>query len=213
MRFLRNDMEKMTFVLCSSNKNKIREFRQILSEKAGELLGEDAPQIEILSLYDIGFSDEIVEDGATFEENAMIKAAAVSSITQYPCIADDSGLCVRALGGEPGIYSARYAGEHGNDAENIKKLLSKLEGVEDRDGYFVSSVAYAFGNERFTVRGEAHGKILYEPIGNGGFGYDPVFECSVYHKSYAELTADEKNGVSHRRRAIEALADRLFKNK
>ncbi len=203
--------EKYTFVLASSNKNKIREFRQILCERASDILGENAPDIELLSLSDIGYTDEIIEDGATFEENAMIKARAVSFACEYPCIADDSGLEVDALGGEPGIYSARYAGEHGNDEENIKKLLLRLDGVKERSAHFVSAVAYIErGGESFVLRGEADGVIMNQKRGNNGFGYDPVFECAIHHRSYAELTADEKNAISHRRKAIEKLADRLF---
>ncbi len=204
-------MEKYTFVLASSNKNKIREFRNILCDRAAENFGENAFEIEILSLEDIGFTDEIIEDGETFEENAMIKAKTVSGFTDYPCIADDSGLEVDALGGEPGIYSARYAGEHGNDDANIKKLLSKLEGVSGRSARFVSAIAYCkAGGESFVLRGEAYGNILYEKRGEGGFGYDPVFECNIFHRSYAELSAEEKNSISHRRKAIEKLADKLF---
>ncbi len=207
-------MEKYTFVLASSNKNKIREFRQILCERAADIFGEDAPEIEILSLADIGYTDEIVEDGATFEENAMIKARAVSAVTDLACIADDSGLEVEALGGEPGIYSARYAGEHGNDDANIEKLLAELEGVTDRSARFVSTIAYCKADgESFVVRGEAYGSIMHHRRGDNGFGYDPVFECAVHHRSYAELSAEEKNALSHRRRAIEKLADKLFKNK
>lgn len=206
-------MDKYTFVLCSSNVNKIREFRQILCEKAGEILGDDSPEIEILSLSDIGFFDEIVEDGKTFEENALIKVRAVSSFTDYPCIADDSGLEVDALGGAPGIYSARYSGEHGNDEKNIDKLLLNLDGAVDRSARFVSAIAYSHGGNEFALRGEAHGSILHERHGNGGFGYDPVFECGVHHLSYGELSAEQKNKVSHRRAAIEKLADKLFKDK
>ena len=204
-------MDKYTFVLASSNKNKIREFRQILCEKAAEILGDKAPEIEILSLSDIGFTDDIIEDGTTFEENALIKARAVTGRTEYPCIADDSGLEVDALNGAPGIYSARYAGDHGNDDANIAKLLRELDGVEDRSARFVSSIAYCDRDGvEFVLRGEAYGSIMYEKKGDNGFGYDPVFECSIHHLSYAELTADEKNAISHRRRAIEKLAYRLF---
>ncbi len=207
-------MKKYTFVLASSNKNKIREFRQILSERADGLLGGDAPEIEILSLSDIGFTEDIVEDGDTFEENAMIKARTVSRVTQYPCIADDSGLEVDALGGAPGIFSARYAGKHGNDEANIDKLLQELDGIECRSAKFVSSIAYCDRNGvEFVLRGEAYGSIMHEKKGDNGFGYDPVFECAVHHRSYAELDADEKNKISHRRRAIEKLADRLFGDK
>ncbi len=204
-------MSKHTFVLCSHNQNKIREFRQILSESASEIFGENAPEIEILSLSDIGYAEDIVEDGATFEENALIKARAVSKVSSYACIADDSGLEVDALGGEPGIYSARYAGEHGCDDKNIDKLLSKLEGETNRTARFVSAVAYCSGDSEFVLRGEAHGSILQKRHGDGGFGYDPVFRCAVHGVSYAELSAKEKNKISHRRAAIEKLADRLFK--
>ena len=203
-------MKKYTFVLCSQNKNKIREFREILCERASELLGDNPPEIEILSLSDIGFFDDIVEDGNTFEENALIKVRAVSNMTDYPCIADDSGLEVDALGGEPGIYSARYAGEHGNDQKNIDKLLLKLEGEANREARFVSAVAYRSREDEFVLRGEAQGRIMHECRGNGGFGYDPVFECAVHGCSYGELTAEEKNKISHRRAAIEKLAERLF---
>ena len=205
-------MQKYTFVLASANKNKIREFRQILCEKASEILGRDDIDIEILSLYDIGYTDDIIEDGETFEDNAKIKARAASAVCDYPCIADDSGLEVDALGGEPGVYSARYAGGHGDDDKNIEKLLSKLEGVSDRSAHFVSCIAYcAKDGECFTLRGEAHGTIMTEKRGENGFGYDPVFECAVHHRSFAELTADEKNAISHRRKAIEKLAEKLFK--
>ncbi len=206
-------MNKYTFVLCSQNKNKIREFRQILCERAEELLGDGAPEIEILSLSDIGFFDDIVEDGDSFEENALIKVRALSGCTKYPCIADDSGLEVDALGGAPGIYSARYAGEHGNDKKNIEKLLHELDNTEDRTARFVSAVAYRSDEDEFVLRGEAHGTIMRECKGDGGFGYDPVFKCAVYGRSYGELTADEKNRISHRRAAIEKLAERLFKGK
>ena len=205
-------MKKHTFVLASANKNKIREFRQILCDRASEIFGDDTVDIELLSLSDIGFFEDIVEDGETFEENAAIKAVCVSKCTEYPCIADDSGLCVDALGGAPGVYSARYAGEHGDDEANIKKLLSELDGEENRSAQFVSAIAYAVAGElSFTVRGEAHGNILCEKAGEGGFGYDPVFECAHHKISYAEMSAELKNSVSHRRKAIERLADELFK--
>lgn len=207
-------MEKLTLVLASANVNKVREFRRMLCENSVELLGESAPEIELLSLADIGFTDEIVEDGSSFEENALIKAKAVSAKTSFGCISDDSGLEVDALGGEPGIYSARYAGEHGDDEANILKLLSKLSGEKNRSAHFVSSIAYCkAGEESFTVRGEANGKIIDCKRGDGGFGYDPVFECDIYHRTYAELSDDEKNSVSHRRKAIEQLAKRLFTTK
>ncbi len=204
-------MNKYTFVLCSQNQNKIREFRSIMTERVGELLGNGETEIEILSLSDIGFLDDIEENGKTFEENALIKARALSGFTKFPCIADDSGLEVDALGGEPGIYSARYAGEHGDDDKNIEKLLFKLSGIDNRSARFVTALAYCEGEREFVLRGEAKGKIMHERKGTGGFGYDSVFECAVHGVSFAELSSEEKNKISHRRRAIEKLTERLFK--
>ena len=192
-------------IFATGNENKMKEIRMILAD-----LG-----MPILSMKEAGIDVDVVDDGTTFEENALIKATEIAKLTEN-CIvlADDSGLEIDYLNKEPGIYSARYAGEHGNDDENIKKLLAKLEGVTDRSAHFVSSIAFCqAGGDSFVLRGEAYGTILYEKRGDNGFGYDPVFECAHHHRSYAELTAEEKNTVSHRRRAIEKLADRLFNKK
>lgn len=205
-------MEKYTFVLASSNKNKIREFREILCERASELLGVEAPEIEILSLYDIGFTEEIIEDGATFEENAMIKAHAVAKVTHYPCIADDSGLEVDALNGAPGIYSARYAGEHGNDKANNALLLENLADKADRSASFVCAIACVLPDELergHYFRGETEGIIIDEYRGEGGFGYDPLFLYEPMGKTFAELSGEEKNAISHRGKAIELFAEYL----
>ena len=153
-----------------------------------------------------GFSDEIAETGATFEENAALKAETVSRALGLPVLADDSGLMVDALSGAPGVYSARFAGEHGNDPKNNALLLEKLRGVPDekRTARFVSVIALAVpGKKTLLFRGECEGVIGHVAKGHNGFGYDPLFLCG--DKTFAELTADEKNAISHRARALEKL--------
>ena len=194
----------MKIVFASGNKHKIQEFSAIIRKYI--------PDIEILSMKDVGIFDDIVEDGVTFEENAMIKAKAVAS-HGYIGVGDDSGLTVEALGGAPGIYSARYAGEHGNDKKNNAKLLHDMINEENRSCAFVSAIACAFpeGSQYadFTVRGECRGELLYEEKGNGGFGYDPLFYYEPFGKTLAEMCAEEKNSSSHRGMAIELLAKTL----
>lgn len=190
----------MKIVLASNNKNKIKEMKSILART-----GIDA---EVLSLDDIGYTEEIVEDGNTFEENALIKSHTVAHLG-YIAVADDSGLCVDALKGAPGIYSARYAGEPCDHAKNNDKILKALEGIEDpyRTAAFVSVIACSFPDGRdFTVRGECKGKMLKAPKGDGGFGYDPLFVPDGFDATFSQLTFDEKNGISHRGRALEAFA-------
>ena len=195
----------MEIVLASKNKHKINEFQQILK---GYL-----PDIKVLSLADVDFQGEIDENGDTFEENAKIKAQAIAELG-YIGVGDDSGLSVEALFGAPGISSARYAGEHGNDAANNEKLLFEMRDKEDRSAAFVCVIACAFPKGEysecdFCVRGEAKGKILNELCGEGGFGYDPLFYVEEYKKTFAELSSDEKNSISHRGRAVELFAERL----
>lgn len=188
----------MKILISSRNKNKIREVREILSG------------YEILTPDDVGSFDEVEEDGSTFEENALKKAKEICEQTGMITIADDSGLCVDALGGVPGIYSARFAGDEHNDDENIKKLLNLLENEENRSAKFVSAAAVYFPDGRyFVVRGECEGTILREKQGSNGFGYDPVFYTEVYKKSFAEISDDEKNSISHRKRAFDALKKKL----
>ena len=192
-------MEK--FVLASNNKKKIRELRTIL----GRLL----PECTVYSLSDIGFEGDIEENGTSFEENSIIKAS-VPARLGYIGVADDSGLCVDALGGAPGIYSARYSGK--GDRENNIKLLSELEGKEDRGAGFVCVMSAVFPDGRIvTARGEVRGTILTAPRGDDGFGYDPLFYCPELGKSFAEASADEKNAVSHRGRALAAICEKLRK--
>lgn len=191
----------MKFVLASNNKKKISELRAILSS----LL----PDCEVLSLCDIGYTGDIEETGDTFEENSKIKASVPASLG-YIGIADDSGLCVDALDGAPGVHSARYSG--GGDAENIKKLLSELEDVPDekRGAKFVCVMTAVFPDGKvISARGEAHGVILHEKRGDDGFGYDPVFYSTDLNKTFAEAEPDEKNKVSHRGRALALFCEKL----
>ena len=193
----------MEIVLASRNNKKIAELQALLSEFL--------PDIKVLSLDDIGFSGDIIEDGESFEENAMIKAKAVAE-RGYIGVGDDSGLSVNSLGGAPGIYSARYAGEHGDDEANNQKLLSELQGKSDRSGAFVSVVACAMpSGECFCVRGECSGIILTEYKGDGGFGYDPLFYYEELGKTFAELTMEQKNEISHRGKAMRAFASEFAK--
>ena len=189
----------MKAVLASHNAHKIAELQTLLRSYI--------PDIEILSLSDVSLDGEIVEDGATFEENALIKARYAAK-SGYIGIGDDSGLCVEALGGAPGIYSARFAGEDADTAKNNEKLLRELKGKSDRRAKFVCVIACVMPDgEEFTVRGEAHGEIIDSYHGEGGFGYDPLFRYG--DKTFAEMAADEKNLVSHRGRAIKKFAEKL----
>lgn len=192
----------MKILLASSNQNKIKEIRGILAKATGS-------PVEVLSLSDVGFHDEIVEDGATFEENALIKARTAASLGYFG-IGDDSGLCVDALEGAPGIYSARYAGEPCDDEKNNKKLLAALENCpeEKRTARFVCTLACVSPDgDSFTVRGECEGEILRAPCGSGGFGYDPLFRPAGFDKTFSELSFEEKNAISHRGRALRAFAE------
>ena len=193
----------MKMVLASRNRHKIAELEALLSAYV--------PDVEILSLDEVGIFGEIEEDGKTFEENALIKAR-VAATSGYIGLGDDSGLAVRALGGAPGIYSARYAGEHGNTEENNALLLKNMAGVTDRYAEFVCVIACVTPDgEEFFVRGAAAGEILSEYCGEGGFGYDPLFFDPVKNKTFAEMSAEEKNAVSHRGHAVTLFAAELKK--
>ena len=192
----------MKVVLASRNKNKIKEIKAIYRDIVGE-------ELDILSLDDIGYTDEIEEDGSSFEENATIKASVPAKLG-YIGLADDSGLAVDALDGAPGIYSARYSGEGATDEKNNEKLLSELSGVSDRSAKFVCVfAAVAPDGKSITVRGECPGVIAEGESGKGGFGYDPLFIYEPLKKTFGELTADEKNKVSHRARALKLLIPKL----
>lgn len=193
----------LKLVLASRNKKKIAELET--------LLGALSSKVQVLSLDDIGFTDDIVEDGDTFAANSLIKAS-VPARLGYIGVADDSGLAVDALGGAPGVYSARYSGEGAGDGENNKKLLAALADVPDekRTARFCTVVTCAFPDgTNFQVEGVCEGRILHAPAGEGGFGYDPLFYYEPFGKSFAELTADEKNAVSHRGKAMRAFVQKL----
>mgnify|MGYP004595543685 FL=1 len=190
----------MKIVLASRNRKKIKELRTLLSKEGFD--------IDILSLDDIGYYGDIEENGSSFEENAVIKASVPASLG-YIGIADDSGLCVDALDGAPGIYSARFAGEPCNDSENNRKLLAMLGNLpeEKRGACFVCTIAAVAPNgSRITVRGECRGRILTELHGKAGFGYDPLFFYDSLGKTFAELSQEEKNRVSHRAVAIKKFS-------
>ena len=193
----------MEIVIASRNKNKIKELQALLSRFVDG--------VTLLSLDDIGYEGDIEEDGATFRENALIKAR-VAAASGKIGVGDDSGLCVNALDGQPGIYSARFAGEHGDDAANNQKLLRELENKSDRSAYFICTVACVMPDGReFCVEGRAEGEILREARGENGFGYDPLFYYPPLDKTFSELSAEEKNTISHRALAVEAFADALKK--
>lgn len=192
-------MERL--VLASNNKNKIKEFKEIFQNK------------EVVTLADIGFFDEIEETGSTFFENALIKAKAISEFLkcknmQCDVIADDSGLSVNALNGEPGVYSARYSGGHGDSAKNRKKVIDELKDKRDRSAYFICSVVlYHPDGSYITVEGKTYGTITEEERGSKEFGYDCIFFSDDLKKTFGEATAEEKNEVSHRGRAIQKLLE------
>jgi len=195
----------MKIVAATNNKHKVKELTALFA-------GSDT---ELVTLREIGFNREIAEDGSTFLENARIKATAVQQATGLACIADDSGLCVDALGGEPGIYSARYASENdenSDDAKNKEKLLSKLIEVPDneRTARFVSALCFidTDGTEVSAV-GKCEGIITREERGESGFGYDPLFFFPAFGKTFGELSEDEKNSVSHRANAVKILKEKL----
>lgn len=188
-------------ILASNNKHKIKEFNEVLTD------------YEILSLNDIGFTEDIVEDGDTFADNALIKCKAVFEYCKknnydYDIISDDSGLCCEALDGEPGVHSARYAGNH-NDQANRDKLRKELKD-KDRKAYFVCFICLFKNNEDYKFfEGKSYGEIIDEERGSTEFGYDSIFYSTELNKTFGEATSDEKNSVSHRGRAIEKLKEVL----
>ena len=192
----------MKMVLASKNPKKLEEMAVILSQ-----LG-----IEVVLESDVGVDVEVEETGTTFEENAALKAFAVMEAAGLPAIADDSGLYVDALGGGPGVYSARYGGEGLTDADRYRLVLEGLQGQLDRGAKFVSAICCAFpGGDRVEARGECPGVIGYAPQGENGFGYDPIFFLPEKKKTFAQLTGEEKNAISHRGKALEKFKEELEK--
>jgi len=180
-------------VLASKNPHKLKELGDILSELGVEVLLESEAGVDV----------EVEETGTTFEENALLKARAVCEASGLPAVADDSGLCVDALNGAPGVYSARYGGEGLSDTDRYRLLLENMRGQLDRRCRFVSAICCAFPNgDTVTARGECAGTLAYAPKGADGFGYDPVFFVPGLKKTFAELTPQEKNAVSHRGAAL-----------
>ncbi len=191
----------MDIVFASNNKHKISEYKSIITN------------YNILTLNDVGFTEDIIEDGKDFYENALIKAKTVyeflkSKGLDYIVIAEDGGLCVDALNGEPGIYSARYSGVHGDDSANRKKLLSKLEGL-DRSSYFMCVIAMIKDDNISYYTGKTYGSIVLEETGDTSFGYDCLFYSSDLNKVFGLCTREEKNSVSHRGRAIKEMVKDL----
>ena len=196
----------MKLVLASKNQKKLTEMGEILSH-----LG-----VEVCLQAEVGVDVEVEETGTTFEENSLLKAKAVMEASGLPAIADDSGLCVDALGGAPGVYSARYGGPGLDDVGRYRLLLENMRG-QPRAAKFVSVITCCFPNgDVLTARGECPGTIAFAPMGEGGFGYDPVFFVPGLKKTFAQLTPEEKNAISHRGKALEAFKVKLeeyLKNK
>ena len=192
---------KPRIVFATNNANKLEEVRRI----AGESL-------EVLSLEQAGISRELVEDSPTLRENALQKALQVKALTGMDCFADDTGLEVEALGGAPGVYSARYAPGPGHDSQaNMRLLLSNMWGCDNRRARFVTWIALLRGDaEPHFFKGEVRGIILQQPAGEGGFGYDPVFQPEGFTQTFAQMSALQKNQISHRGRATSALMQYLL---
>ena len=190
----------MKFVFASHNRKKLAEMQEILGE-----LG-----VEVVLQSDVSLDLEPEENGTTFAENAAIKAMAVMQASGLPAIADDSGLCVDALNGAPGVYSARYGGPELDDRGRYMLLLSSLRGAPTRAAHFACAVACAFPNgDTLTAEGRCDGSIAYAPLGEGGFGYDPVFLLPGTGKTFGQLTQEEKSAVSHRGRALREFSEKL----
>jgi XTP/dITP diphosphohydrolase len=193
-------------LLATRNQGKIGEFRRILDAIAPgaiELVGLD----QFPNLHDVD------ETGSTFQENALLKAREMSEATGLPAIADDSGLCVDALNGDPGIYSARWSGEHGNDRANLEKVLDQLKEVPDqeRSAYFICVAAlYLPSGGSFCEEGRFQGWILHAPVGTNGFGYDPIFRPEGLEISSAQMSSEEKDAMSHRGKALRAIAPQVL---
>ena len=188
------------FVLATHNPGKLKEMGAILAQFG----------VEVVSPRDLGLTVDVEETGTTFAENAMLKAKAICAAAKLPAIADDSGLCVDALNGGPGVYSARYGGEGLDDKGRYMLLLNSLRGQSTRTAHFTCAIACAFPNgDTLTAEGRCDGTIAYAPMGEGGFGYDPVFFVPELKKTFGQLTAEEKSAISHRGSALESFIGKL----
>jgi XTP/dITP diphosphohydrolase len=193
---------KQIIVLATTNQGKTREIHELLK----------GFPIEIKNLNDFGPIPEVIEDGTTFDDNAYKKASFTARVLGYPAMADDSGLCVETLDGAPGVWSARYAGENATDADNVNKMLDDLKDKDNRNAAFkcVISIAVPTG-AALTYEGECQGVITKKPVGENGFGYDPLFFYPEFNKTFAQLSIQEKGGVSHRGKALKEIADEMDK--
>lgn len=194
-------------LLATRNKGKIEEFRRILEEIA-------PGEIELVGLDQFPNLADVEETGSTFEENALLKARQMAAATGLPAIADDSGLCVDALGGDPGIYSARWSGVHGDDEANLNKVLEQMKDVkgQERSAYFICVAALALvDGTGHCEEGRFPGTLLDHPVGESGFGYDPIFSPLGYSISTAQMSAEEKDAISHRGKALRAIAPHVRK--
>ena len=188
----------MKLIFATSNQHKVR-----------EILSMTCSGIEIVSLKDIGFTEEIPETRDTIEGNSLQKAEYLTNKLHLPCFSEDTGLEINALNGEPGVYSARYAGPKANFSDNISKVLDKMRGVKDRKARFKTVITYFDGSKYVQFEGITEGTILEEVRGIDGFGYDPIFQPLGYDKAYAEMTLEEKNQSSHRHKSFEQFANHL----
>jgi XTP/dITP diphosphohydrolase len=187
-------MKKIVF--ATNNSHKLAEVKAVLKDFA-----------EVISLADIGCTDDIPETGTTLEENAILKAQYIFNRYNTDCFADDTGLEVDALDGAPGVYSARYAGIEQNAAANMKKLLEKLKNIKNRKARFKTVIALIQNRQIYCFEGQIEGYIIDKPKGEAGFGYDPIFVPEGYNKTFAEMGADEKNRISHRAKAVKKLTE------
>jgi XTP/dITP diphosphohydrolase len=189
----------MKLVFATNNQHKLKEVQEMLSNS-----------IEVLSLKDIGCSEDVEETEITLEGNAKLKADYITEKYGFDCFADDTGLEVDALNGKPGVFSARYGGEHGNSEKNMQKLLKELHGKANRKAQFRTAVALNLENKQYLFEGICEGEILEKKTGTGGFGYDPIFKPTEASASFAEMNSEEKNKISHRGIAIQKLVDFLL---
>lgn len=188
----------MKLIFATHNKNKAKEVKSIMPSF-----------IELLSLDDINFHDEIDETASTLEGNALLKAKTIFEKTGINCFADDSGLLVDALNGEPGVYSARYAGEQKNDQDNMQKLLHELNDKPNKNAHFKTVMALIIDGKEHLFEGKIEGKIITEKLGSNGFGYDPIFVPDGYNETFAQLDSETKNKISHRARALQKMLEFL----
>ncbi|MBH07697.1 MAG: non-canonical purine NTP pyrophosphatase, RdgB/HAM1 family [Flavobacteriales bacterium] len=182
-------------VFSTHNENKLKEIKKILSDN-----------FKILGLSDLNFDDEIIESGKTLAQNADIKASYINKLYNIDCFADDTGLEINSLNGEPGVYSARYAGDECSSEKNIEKVLNSLSNKKCRKAVFKTVICLVFNNEKYFFEGKVYGSILPKRIGKHGFGYDPIFVPDGFNKTFSQMSMNEKNRISHRAIAVEKLS-------